>query len=53
MQGDPLDTLMNGYVKEYLGIPNFVTWGGQSGDVFNYQSGDFMKDVVGIGQYGI
>jgi len=48
MQGDPLDTLMNGYVKEYLGIPNFVTWGGQSGDVFNYQSGDFMKDVVGI-----
>uniref|UniRef100_H2Z5T2 Retinoid-inducible serine carboxypeptidase n=1 Tax=Ciona savignyi TaxID=51511 RepID=H2Z5T2_CIOSA len=43
---DPLDTLMNGYVKNYLGIPASVTWGGQSNDVFNAQSGDFMKPVI-------
>lgn len=47
-QADPLDTLMNGYVKSYLGIPSSVTWGSQSGDVFNYQSGDFMKPVIDI-----
>lgn len=47
-QADPLDTLMNGYVKTYLGIPNGVTWGAQSGDVFSYQSGDFMKPVIDI-----
>uniref|UniRef100_H2Z5S9 Carboxypeptidase n=1 Tax=Ciona savignyi TaxID=51511 RepID=H2Z5S9_CIOSA len=45
-QADPLDTLMNGYVKNYLGIPASVTWGGQSNDVFNAQSGDFMKPVI-------
>jgi len=43
---DPLDVLMNGYVKDYLGIPDEVTWGGQSGAVFQYQAGDFMKDNV-------
>jgi len=47
-QADPLDTLMNGEVKNYLGIPSSVTWGAQSGAVFNYQSGDFMKPVVDI-----
>merc|ERR1712183_1135230 len=30
----------------YLGIPNGVTWGGQGGDVFSYQGGDFMKPVI-------
>ena len=41
---------MNGEVKNYLGIPSSVTWGAQSGAVFNYQSGDFMKPVVDIGE---
>jgi len=43
---DPLDTLMNGMVKEYLGIPKIVRWGSQSGNVFNQQAGDFMKDNI-------
>lgn len=46
-QTDPLDQLMNGYVKTYLGIPDEVVWGSQSGYVFSAQSGDFMKDVIG------
>ena len=50
---DPLDVLMNGYVKTYLGIPDEVTWGGQSGAVFQYQAGDFMKDIVDTGQFYI
>merc|ERR1719228_24564 len=38
---------MNHQVKDKLGIiPENVTWGGQSGDVFYYQRGDFMKPVV-------
>nr|XP_002130982.1 retinoid-inducible serine carboxypeptidase [Ciona intestinalis] len=45
-QPDPLDVLMNGEVKTYLGIPASVTWGGQSNDVFSAQSGDFMKPVI-------
>jgi len=48
-QGDPLDTLMNGDVKAYLGIPDSVTWGGQSNAVFNAQAGDFMKPVIDTG----
>nr|CAB3265902.1 retinoid-inducible serine carboxypeptidase [Phallusia mammillata] len=43
---DPLDALMNGEVKTYLGIPESVTWGGQSNAVFNAQAGDFMKPVI-------
>lgn len=44
---DPLDELMNGPIKEYLGIiPANVTWGGQSDDVFTYQEVDFMKPVI-------
>lgn len=46
---DPLDELMNGMVKDYLGIPRAVRWGGQSGNVFNQQAGDFMKDNVDTG----
>ncbi|CAK8685292.1 unnamed protein product [Clavelina lepadiformis] len=43
---DPLDALMNGEVKTYLGIPDSVVWGGQSNAVFNAQAGDFMKPVI-------
>ena len=46
---DPLDDLMNGEVKSYLGIPPTVTWGGQSNAVFNAQAGDFMKPVIDVG----
>jgi serine carboxypeptidase 1 len=46
---DPLDTLMNGIIKEQLGIiPDHVTWGGQSDAVFTFQEGDFMKPVVDV-----
>lgn len=43
---DPLDSLMNGDLKRKLGVPDNVTWGGQSAAVFNYLSGDFMNPVV-------
>ena len=44
---DPLTELMNGEIRKKLGIiPSNVTWGGQSGDVFAYQSEDFMKPVI-------
>ena len=46
---DPLDELMNGQVKDYLGIPRAVRWGSQSGNVFNAQAGDFMKDNIDTG----
>jgi len=47
--GDPLYDLMNGPIKEMLGIiPQNVTWGAQSGAVFDYQAGDFMKPVVDV-----
>jgi hypothetical protein len=42
---------MNTFVKEALGIPENVTWGGQSGDVFSYLSQDFMKPVTSVGKY--
>lgn len=46
---DPLDELMNGYFKNYLKIiPEDVTWGGQSGNVFNKMRGDFMKPAIDI-----
>lgn len=46
---DDLDALMNGKIKEKLGIiPDKVKWGGQSDEVFATQSEDFMKPVVDI-----
>lgn len=48
---DPLNALMNGYFKQYLQIiPDTVTWGGQSGDVFSAMNGDFMKPAIDIGR---
>ncbi|ELU03230.1 hypothetical protein CAPTEDRAFT_227023 [Capitella teleta] len=47
-QNDALSDLMNGKVKQMLGIPKEVTWGGQAGQVFEKQAGDFMKPVVDI-----
>lgn len=45
---DPLTELMNGPIRKKLGIiPSNVTWGGQSGEVFVYQTEDFMKPVIG------
>jgi len=44
---DPLTALMNGKVRDKLQIiPNNVTWGGQSDDVFKYLSTDFMKPYI-------
>ncbi|CAG2114693.1 unnamed protein product [Medioppia subpectinata] len=43
---DDLDALMNGPIKTKLKIPANVTWGGQSNDVFDHLSADFMRDVV-------
>ncbi|XP_012943591.1 retinoid-inducible serine carboxypeptidase [Aplysia californica] len=44
---DDLDALMNGPIRKKLKIiPDDVEWGGQSGDVFKYQSGDFMRNVT-------
>ncbi|QCD88075.1 serine carboxypeptidase-like 51 [Vigna unguiculata] len=42
-----LDTLLNGVIKKKLKIiPENVTWGGQSGEVFDFLSGDFMKPRI-------
>jgi len=39
--------LMNGPIREKLEIiPEDVIWDGQSDDVFYFQEGDFMKDVL-------
>lgn len=47
MQNDDLDELMNGPIRKKLKIiPDKVTWGGQSGAVFEKQAGDFMKNVT-------
>ncbi|XP_040863378.1 serine carboxypeptidase-like 51 isoform X1 [Glycine max] len=44
---DDLDKLLNGVIKKKLKIiPENVTWGGQSGDVFNYLAGDFMRPRI-------
>jgi len=48
---DPLTELMEGEVRAFLGIPEEVTWGGQSSDVFSAQSGDFMKPVIDVGEF--
>jgi len=43
----PLDDLMNGPIRAKLQIiPDNVIWGSQSGPVFTFQEGDFMKPVV-------
>lgn len=44
-----LDNLMNAVVKETLGIPAAVTWGGQSNEVFSKLYVDFMKPVTSVG----
>ena len=44
---DQIAKIMNGQIKEELGIiPNNVTWGGQSNDVFSAQNVDFNKPVI-------
>ncbi|XP_047007859.1 retinoid-inducible serine carboxypeptidase isoform X1 [Ictalurus punctatus] len=49
LHGQSLDELMNGPIREKLGIiPKNVTWGGQAGQVFSSMSGDFMKPVIDI-----
>lgn len=46
---DPLTDLMNGPIKQKLGvIPASVSWGGQSDAVFSALSGDFMRPVVDV-----
>ena len=47
---DPLTELMEGEVRTFLGIPETVTWGGQSDPVFTAQAGDFMKPVIDLGE---
>lgn len=48
MEEDNLSDLMNGPIRKKLKIiPDDVQWGGQSAEVFQYQSGDFMRDVIG------
>ncbi|XP_059429796.1 serine carboxypeptidase-like 51 [Corylus avellana] len=44
--GGGLDSLMNGPIKEKLKIPENVTWGGQSDNVFTELEGDFMKPRI-------
>lgn len=46
-----LDGLMNGVVKQALGIPSNVRWGSQSNAVFTYLETDFMKPVTSVGGY--
>ncbi|XP_024985777.1 serine carboxypeptidase-like 51 isoform X2 [Cynara cardunculus var. scolymus] len=42
-----LDNLMNGAIRKKLEIiPNNVEWGGQSGLVFDYLEGDFMRPRI-------
>jgi len=46
---DPLALYMNGPNREYLGIiPDNVIWGGQSNQVFDYLSVDFMQSVTSV-----
>ncbi|WAQ96938.1 RISC-like protein [Mya arenaria] len=49
LHAESLDDLMNNEIREKLGIiPKQVKWGGQSNEVFETQSEDFMKPVVDI-----
>lgn len=43
-----LENLMNGPVKVALGIPDSVTWGGQSDVTFTTLREDFMKPVTDV-----
>lgn len=44
---DKLGALLNGVIKKKLKIiPENVTWGGQSNEVFTYLEGDFMKPRI-------
>ncbi|XP_063701657.1 retinoid-inducible serine carboxypeptidase-like [Culicoides brevitarsis] len=43
-----LSELMNSKVKQALRIPSNVTWGGQSGRVFSFLEGDFMKPCTEV-----
>lgn len=45
-ENDSLDQLMNGEIRKKLGIPSEVTWGNQSGMVFDSLKGDFMSPVI-------
>ncbi len=46
---DVLSDLMNGPIRKKLGIiPQNVTWGKSSGEVFAQLSGDFMKPVIDV-----
>lgn len=46
LHADELTALMNGPIKKKLNIPANVTWGAQSGKVFEKQAVDFMKNVT-------
>ncbi|XP_075034167.1 retinoid-inducible serine carboxypeptidase [Mixophyes fleayi] len=49
LQTDDLDELMNGPIRAKLKIiPDSVTWGGQSSQVFENMVGDFMKPVISV-----
>ncbi|KAM8945736.1 retinoid-inducible serine carboxypeptidase [Pelodytes ibericus] len=49
LQKDYLYELMNGPIRKVLKIiPDDVTWGGQSQQVFSSMAGDFMKPVIDI-----
>ncbi|KAM9345890.1 retinoid-inducible serine carboxypeptidase [Symphorus nematophorus] len=49
LHSQSLSQLMNGPIRKKLGIiPQNVTWGGQSEDVFMNMAGDFMRPVVDI-----
>ena len=47
---DALAEFMNGDVRALLGdvVPGNVTWGGQSQEVFDALSGDFMVAVIDV-----
>lgn len=47
LQLQSLSGLMNGPIRKKLGIiPDYVTWGGQSENVFEKQTVDFMKPTI-------
>ena len=48
---DALDDLMNGPMKKQLNIPEHVSWGSQSGEVFSQLAGDFMNPVIDDVEY--
>ncbi|KAM5149551.1 retinoid-inducible serine carboxypeptidase [Callospermophilus lateralis] len=49
LQGDALSQLMNGPIRKKLKIiPEDISWGAQSSNVFLNMEGDFMKPVISI-----